>query len=53
MPEFGVFALDLGRAKLDLVQLFGGVDTCEDVFDFPVFEIADIEETWEGLAGHA
>ncbi len=43
-PELSVFAADLGRAELDLVELFRGLDALEDSLDFPVFKGTDICE---------
>jgi hypothetical protein len=45
VPELGILAFYLGRAQFNLVELFGRVNACEDGLDFPVFEVADIEET--------
>jgi hypothetical protein len=49
-PELSIFATDLRRAELDLVELFGGLDALEDGTDFPVLERANICQASGGIS---
>jgi hypothetical protein len=50
LPELRVLAADLGGAELDLVELFGGVNTLEDGANSPVLEGANICQACGGIS---
>ena len=42
VPELGIFDTNVWGAKLDLMELFRGLDALKNRADFPVFEGPDI-----------
>lgn len=54
LPEFGIFALDLGGVEFDAAELLDGFDAGEEGFDLAVGEVADVFDIcgWlEGVGG--